>query len=150
MDNLFLIFYKGKGNLVDKLIRVCTCSPYSHCEIAEMQEDGTFLVYSSSPRDGGVRMKKLELNPQNWDLIPIQTLDKARLKTIFNQTQGMAYDYWGAVGIMFPFIKQKRSKWFCSEWCANVMGLPNPSKYSPEKLFEWAFNKVEKMLVSEN
>ncbi len=142
--------YRGKGNWIDKVIRLFTRSIYSHCEIAIQQDDETFLCYSSSPRDGGVRIKTMELNPSNWDLIPLKTLNKERLKTIFNQTEGLKYDYWGAIGIVLPFVKQKRSRWFCSEWCAEVLGLARPGQYSPETLFEWAFNQVGKMAVAIN
>ncbi|MDY0532100.1 enoyl-CoA hydratase, partial [Pasteurella multocida] len=36
------------------------------------------------------------------------------------QTKGMKYDFWGAIGIVLC-IKQKRSKFFCSEWCFNAI-----------------------------
>ena len=54
MNGMKLAFYKGKGNWVDLIIRVFTNSPYSHVEIV-LNKDW----YSSSPRDGGVRVKQI-------------------------------------------------------------------------------------------
>ena len=50
-----LAFYKAKGDWVDLLIRVFTNSKYSHVEIVHIKD-----WYSSSPRDGGVRVKQIQ------------------------------------------------------------------------------------------
>ncbi|MDG6896580.1 hypothetical protein A6A19_00865 [Actinobacillus delphinicola] len=136
MDKLFLIFYKGKGNWVDKLIRFFSKSQYSHCELAFKLPDGRYHCYSSSPRDNGVREKVMNLNPENWDFIPVK-INITDLVKFYNETRGMKYDFLGAIGIVVPFLHQDKKKWFCSEWCARVLGLTHPSQYSPEKLAEW-------------
>lgn len=137
-NNAYLAMYKAKGNWVDTVIRFFTRSQYSHCEIAVKRKDGTFNCYSSSPRDGGVRMKKMDLSPHKWDLIPLKTLSKSYLKRFYNQTQGRKYDFMGAIGIVIPFIKQKSNRYFCSEWAAEVLKRPKPYQYSPAKLAQWA------------
>ena len=48
-----IAFYKAKGNIIDKSIRLWTRSKYSHCEIVIGEN-----WYSSSPRDKGVRAKQ--------------------------------------------------------------------------------------------
>ena len=59
-----LAFYKAKGDWVDWIVRKWTKSIYSHCEVVIGDE-----WFSSSPRDGGVRMKKIEYKPEDWDLV---------------------------------------------------------------------------------
>lgn len=68
-----LAFYKGKGNWVDLLIRVFTHSKYSHVEIVHNKD-----WYSSSPRDGGVRVKQIVDDGNGWDFVEVD-IDKERL-----------------------------------------------------------------------
>lgn len=153
MTKIYLALYKGKksgwtpkaiaARLSDWLTRKLTKGQYSHCEIAiERQE---FLVgdyhpiisydcYSSSIRDGGVRCKNMPLDRDKWDLIELQGVTQAQINAYFAKTQGQKYDWWGALGIVLG-IKQKRSKYFCSEWCFNVIkGSDQGWRFSPNDL----------------
>ena len=134
-NKTYLAFYKGKGNWMDKLIRLFTRGQYSHVELAIYKGDWRFDCYSSSPRDGGVREKTMALNPMNWDFIPVD-IEQAKIVDFYYETRGMKYDFLGAIGLVIPFLHQDKKKWFCSEWCANVLGLEKPSQYSPVKLSE--------------
>lgn len=49
-----IAFYKAKGNWIDLATRIWTNSHYSHCEIVSNKD-----WYSSSPRDGGARIKQI-------------------------------------------------------------------------------------------
>ena len=82
MVQVYLALYKGKAaintprdvvkRIADSVVRLATCSPYSHCEIAvKHPRDGLFDCYSSSARDGGVRIKTMPLPADKWDLIPL-------------------------------------------------------------------------------
>ena len=78
---IYLALYKGRrdgawykpsiaaARLSDWTIRTFTQSIYSHCELAIAREDGQYDCYSSSIRDGGVRMKTMKLPADKWDLI---------------------------------------------------------------------------------
>ena len=142
MPKIHLALYKGRKRirhphdlwprLSDGLVRLFTRSPYSHCEIAVHLSDGLFACYSSSPRDGGVRAKTMPLPPDKWDLIALPNVDAAYVAAYFGQTQGRGYDWLGVVG--FPWGLNMRDKWFCSEWCACVLGLPKPHRYTPSGL----------------
>ena len=67
---LYLALYKGnregwgiasiKARFGDWITRKITRGIYSHCEIAYPLPSGGYACYSSSIRDGGVRMKVLE------------------------------------------------------------------------------------------
>lgn len=129
---VYLASYKAKGNWVDRVIRFFDKATYSHSELVVEAGGGYYHCYSSSPRDGGVRLKTMPLNPEHWDLIPVN-VSPEWVHQRFEQTKGKRYDFFGAIGIVLP-IKHSKSKYFCSEWCAEVIGFHRPNEYSPEQL----------------
>lgn len=125
--------YKVKGNWVDKIIRLFTGKPYSHCELA-VANGNKYLCYSSSPRDGGVRYKTMHLNEDKWDLIPITGLSVTQIAQFYDKTKGKKYDFIGAVGCVLP-LRQKPSRYYCSEWCYEVIfGQAPQFAVSPNQL----------------
>lgn len=147
MSEFYLACYKGKKQgkdlktllfkSLDWLVRKATGGEYAHCEIVVKRIDGQFDCYSSSLRDDGVRCKTMSLPSEKWDLIPIQQDYLSliyRLNTHFGATKGQKYDYWGAIGVVWQIGRQRPKRWFCSEWCAEVLGLENPAQYSPNSL----------------
>lgn len=148
-DNVYLALYKGKktginptallARFSDWITRKLTKGPYSHCEIAVERIEYTsghhYDCYSSSIRDGGVRCKEIDLNDKDkWDLVLLNDVTEADVKFYFNSTKGSKYDWWGAIGIVLG-IKQKRSKYFCSEWCFNAIKGSNQGwRFSPNQL----------------
>ena len=138
MSKVKIIFYKGKGNWIDKIIRLKTRSPYSHCKIY-LPEIG--FSYSSSGMDGGVRRRKHTPN-ENWEEVDVD-IDPTIILKFFEKTQGCDYDFMGILGFLIPF-KDRTNEWFCSEWCSNVlkiagderMWLHEPSKLSPGKFYK--------------
>lgn len=153
MANLYLALYKYKRSwrkepfkaLADAATRFFTKGGYSHCEIAVERVEFTsghhyehhtvFDCYSSSVQDGGVRCKQIDVSDSTkWDLIPLEYVTEEQIKAYFNRTSGKKYDWWGALGIVLG-IKQKRSKYFCSEWCFNaIYGSEEGWRFSPNQL----------------
>ncbi len=144
MTKIYLALYKGRktGNSfsallahsADFLVRKLTNGKYSHCEIVVSK--GKNVCYSASIRDGGVRSKVMDLEREKWDLIELKNVTEEQIQTYFEQTKGMKYDWWGAIGIVFG-VKQKRSKFFCSEWCFNVIKKSDQGwRFSPNDLNE--------------
>ncbi|MCK9089422.1 enoyl-CoA hydratase [Haemophilus influenzae] len=152
---IYLALYKGKksgkkpkdllARLSDWLTRKLTKGAYSHCEIAVMKEtfvsghhyetEVTYECYSSSIRDGGVRCKEIDVSDSlKWDLIPLNDVTEEQIKAYFSRTSGKKYDWWGTLGIVLG-IKQKRSKYFCSEWCFNALRNTDQGwRFSPNQL----------------
>lgn len=148
MSKVYLALYKGNGGslydrVTDWLIRKITKGQYSHCEIAVEKTEFlsgdyyphiTYDCYSSSPRDGGVRRKVIDLKDGKWDLIELPNITAEQVKRYYTQTQGSKYDWWGMLGIAFG-IKQKRSRFFCSEWCFNLIKQSDEGwRFSPNQL----------------
>lgn len=144
MSKIYLAFYKHKrkcNSIKNLLMRICdevtrltTHGKYSHCEIAVLQPDGQYMCYSSSYRDGGVRCKKMDLPSDRWDLLEIE-LSNQTIVDFYQKTKGMRYDLIGALGVVLK-IRDSKTKYFCSEWCAECFGYDNPQRISPNKLFK--------------
>lgn len=129
-----LAFYKAKGNWVDLLIRVFTNSKYSHVEIVCNKD-----WYSSSPRDGGVRVKQIQNDGNSWDFIEVN-IDKERLYQKHREYKGKGYDFKGILlSNILPIGLHSKDKVTCFEFVAEVLGYAEPSKYSPKDLW----NKIK-------
>lgn len=148
MAKVYLALYKGRREgrgikvwwhrLQDWFVRTVTRSQYSHCEIAVSQPKSAFVYtcYSSSARDGGVRRKDMVLTPQNWDLIPLKYAHKNKAEWFYGYTKLKPYDWLGVFGLVLPLPQSKR-RWFCSEWCAVVVGFDHPYLSTPQSLADY-------------
>ena len=149
-NNCCVVFYKGKQPFYqvkhavsDFLIRKFTKGKYSHCEIAvQIKNSDSYLCFSSSFRDGGVRSKIIKLKPGHWDIVEVD-VDEDKLYKFFDSTIGMKYDLLGCLGIVSDKIKHKKNKYFCSEWCSKLLGYENPEKVTPNGLYD-ILNRTKK------
>lgn len=142
-ETLYLALYKGnregwgitsiKARFGDWITRKITRGIYSHCEIAYPLSSGGYACYSSSIRDGGVRMKVMPLPDDKWDLIPLETVPASHLEEVWRAARDKKYDWMGAIGTVLK-IRQSENKWFCSEFCASVMGIDDGWRFSPNDL----------------
>ena len=146
-QQIYLALYKGRrdgtgwrvwaARFTDGLTRVLTRGRYSHCEIAvhEHPQASVYTCYSASIRDKGVRRKVMPLPAAKWDLIPLPSTPEAheQLQRVWAATEGQGYDLMGALGIAFG-LPQNRRRWFCSEWCATALRLPESWRWSPNDL----------------
>ncbi len=151
MDKVYLALYKHKRlwhkepikTLTDPITRCATRGKYSHCELVIARTDfvsgghyaqeTTYHCFSASVQDGGVRRKVIDVNNGRWDLIALD-VEPSLIQAYFTRTQGAKYDWWGAIGCVLG-IKQKRSKYFCSEWCFNALFQSDKGwRFSPNDL----------------
>lgn len=136
-----IAFYKGKGRLMDSLIRWWTGGKYSHCEL--LFADGH--MFSSDAWTGGVRWNT-NYDLSNWDLveIPCTSAQERTLKAWCADLAGKKYDWLGVLWFVLPFVPESPDKWFCSELCAaglKIIGkfpyiIPS-RKMSPTLLYEF-------------
>ncbi|UUZ68071.1 hypothetical protein LP416_27790 [Polaromonas sp. P2-4] len=105
-----------------------TRGPYSHCELVI---DG--LCFSSSLRDGGVRVKRIDLTTGRWDVVTVQA-DAQHARDWFYAHLGAGYDAAGLLGFVLPWRTQDRRRWFCSEACAEALLMPESWAISPNGL----------------
>jgi hypothetical protein len=111
---LSLIFYKGKGTAVDKIIRFWTKSPISHSEIETL---GGYYC-SNDMKTRVLRLKKILPKNEDWEACPIVLpLEIARqLHTYQLKKCGTKYDWEGIFfSQFFKFGYSAKSRWFCSK-----------------------------------
>jgi hypothetical protein len=143
-----LWFYKAEnGNWQDKLISWWTKGSYSHVEI--VFSDG--MAFSSSPRDGGCRFRKIEYS-DHWEVIsldnrikwlaaeywskhwqdipddigPLQfaELYEDEIRKWCESQVGKTYDWKAILGWTFGECDfQDKEKWYCSEIAYYVLNL---------------------------
>lgn len=133
-----LALYKGKGQVGNTLIRWWTRSIYSHCELVI---DG--ISYSSSLMDGGVRAKRIDHNPEHWDFVALPWAEPHRVESLMRDTLGEPY---GWLDLLWRQVLNRPGDsrgWFCSEWCAAALGLPNPQQYSPATIGEYCKSRIK-------
>lgn len=138
MARYWVAFYRGRGRVMDKVIRFASRAPYSHVELIRQDmrpKDGDIVTcISSSARDGGVRVKQIQLQPGKWSVYEVPwahpaTWDRAEVHL------GKPYELWMMVwSQLFKFNRQNRKKWFCSELVAHALGLSMPHAKSPSDL----------------
>lgn len=117
---LRIAFYKAKyGNWQDKTISAVTFSEYSHCEIVFPNGE----CASSSSRDGGVRIKRIDLG-EHWDVYELTgDFSESYIRYWFAINDGDTYDWPGAIASAFGMDASNENRKYCSYACAVVLGI---------------------------
>lgn len=123
-----IAFYKGRTRLFNRLTAWWTNGPYSHCELVV---DG--FCWSSSFMDGGVRVKKMELDPDHWDFIEVPG-DADAAQQWFSDHHFDDYDTLGLFGFLWRPWRDDKDRWFCSEALAAALGFADPWRFCPNTL----------------
>lgn len=116
MTYVIAAFYKAQGELFDYLVRAWEGGKYSHCEV--LTPAGLWL--SSSPRDGGVRYKDIEVDFTKWDFVAVPVnAEKFTAASTWGAAQvGKKYDWLGIfLSQVIPLCIEDPKKFFCSEFC---------------------------------
>jgi hypothetical protein len=66
-----LLFCKDAFGAFERLIQLVTWSRIVHVELAVAHGPGWAVVWSSSNRDGGVRLKRITVRPEAWEAVDI-------------------------------------------------------------------------------
>ncbi|HAT85828.1 hypothetical protein [Cohaesibacter gelatinilyticus] len=140
-DGITFAFYKAKGGWQNAVVRLGTQSRYSHCEAIFVHAEigDTVMCHSSSSMDGGARSKVITLRDDFWDLVhlPRCFFDEAHAHAFLERTKGTYYDYPGILlSHIFSLNRHSETRWFCSEFCAELIKVPNPHTYSPQAFYD--------------
>lgn len=88
----------------------------THTEaIHSEHSDGSVTIASSSLRDGGVRSKRVMLNPDHWIITDMPQWDVAQSVLLLERTRGWPYDLRGALATVLPGRPSDRA-YFCNRW----------------------------------
>lgn len=128
-------FYKGRNKPFNWFVSWWDNGPYSHCEILGEHFGGnTYMCYSSSAFDGGVRKKVIDIKPEKWDVIEIDASFDFALAW-FNKHEGAKYDYLGLVGYLVRLIEGGKNRFVCSEALCEMLGFKDAWRFSPNALY---------------
>lgn len=127
-------FYKGTRTgwqgLYNIAVRAVTKGKFSHCEL--VFSDG--LSASATFLDGGVRFKKIDYNPEHWDIIELPHFMETDARAWFERHEGQNYDVLGNIRFLFWLTPEEKCNWFCSEAIGESLRLPEAWRYDPNVL----------------
>jgi hypothetical protein len=127
---MVIAFYKGRSRLFNRLVSWYCRGRYSHCELIIDDSPMGTLCASSSFMDGGVRMKVIKLDPERWDKVSVGG-DSDYAMAWLTAHLGCGYDVRGLLGFVWRRGRDSRTKWFCSEAVAAMLGIPDPWRFDP-------------------
>ncbi len=120
------IHFTKKNTLISKLVRILSCTEYSHVEI-----DVADVCYSAKPFRGVYKQYKRDLLDDN-NVIETWFVDDRGIKTeklveFLEEQVGKKYDYLPvfALGFLRQNWRQNSNKWFCSELVDQAMRIAN-------------------------
>ena len=125
-------FFKGHKSFLDYVVNFFTLSKICHCAVITRITEKYICGYSSFPSKG-VDYFEEEYNKDEWEFFDIP-VTRIELFTFYAKTQDCKYDFCGCINCIIKF-HQHKNRYFCSEWCAELMKLENPEKYTPYKLY---------------
>lgn len=104
----------------------------THCEAIHAEHgDGSVTIASSSLRDGGVRSKRVRLDPVHWRIVDVPYWDVRRSIELLARTRGARYDLRGAIATAFVG-SQAGDRWFCNEWVGAPF-IPTSANFGPHQ-----------------
>jgi len=149
----------GLQGIANRVIRFRLKGVYSHSEIVfepsdnvgawmpdsscEPDENGALWCVSSVAGErlpawsdrrpgalGGVRFKRIAMDPAKWDLVPVQA-DPLKAASLAGLIEGAMYDWQQVLGYVSWLIPHKDDRWSCAEVCAYLMGMPDAWRFDP-------------------
>lgn len=119
--NVIVAFRYGDTRLFARTVCALRGGDSAHCEVATPAEPWVYDCVSASFLDGGVRGKRMALPPEKWRLY---RMDARRDPADWLAAhEGQGYDVLGLAGIVLPPLWHSRTRWFCSEAAADILGL---------------------------
>lgn len=104
------------GVMLTRLGQKGPLSHITHTEaIHDQHSDGSVTIASASLRDGGVRSKRVTLNPSNWIITDVWQWDVAQSVLLLERTRGWPYDLRGALATVLPG-RPSDAAYFCNRW----------------------------------
>lgn len=96
----------------------------AHCEAAWGWDGTVHDCVSASFLDGGVRGKSIVMPASKWRIYEVPGVVDPRVYLAKHDEDG--YDVLGLLGVLWAGFGHSRNRRFCSEACAEMIGLPDP------------------------
>ena len=134
MDDLQVAFYKGRTRLFNRLVSWWLNGPYSHAELILSVDGDVCECASSSFLDGGVRTKRMRLDPEHWDVVNVSG-DVAKARAWLLDHEDDRYDTFGLLGLVWRRGKGSDTKVWCTESVAAMLGYNEAWRFDPMTLY---------------
>lgn len=138
MTYVEFLFYEGGRDWMSKATRWLTQANYTHVAIRIGE-----TVYESLSGRGVIRHKQAQYENLR-STIRIATPDwlASDYQSALESQVGRGYDYAGIASFAFPFVKQDRKRWYCSELASLYFELAGIERrglvVSPQRFYERA------------
>lgn len=108
-----ILFRKVKGgDFVDHIIGWFSGGKYSHVELVFSK----ILCFSSRPFSG-TTFTTIDYDNEHWEVfnLPMSAEKELAILQWCMKESHCKYDWLGVLRFVFPFIKQSKKRWFCTE-----------------------------------
>jgi len=131
---------KGQVRLLNRLLSLWSDGQYTHVE-AIVDEDlingeTIYRCVSSSPQEG-LRIVRMPLDPNRWELVELPCLHAQDVKAWFETRLGEGYNWLGFLNIPIRRFLGLRLTWTAAEAVAASLGLPKPWYYDVQDLHDF-------------
>lgn len=133
MAALQIAFRYADTRIFARLVCALRGGDSAHCEASTHRVVDVHHCVSASFLDKGVRPKVMPLPAAKWRVYEMPA-EGARGLAWLEKHRGARYDWPGLLGFIVPWVKHKLSWWFCSEACADILGLQDPHRYDLVRL----------------
>lgn len=79
-------------------------------------------------------MKRISYDPNNWDYIELPSELESYARSFYESTKGMPYDLFGQLRFFVSPLGVSKDTYWCSNWVASALGMPEPWRYGPNGL----------------
>lgn len=120
--------------LFDYMVHWWCAGPYSHAAVVVGTDAaGVSTLASSTVLGGGVSFQDVNLTADNWDVYEVPG-SFAAAQAWMAAHLGQGYDYIGLARYVAPRGEGEKSKWYCSEAVAAMLGWDEPWRFDPNLL----------------
>lgn len=119
-----IAFRRDDPRLFARVVCLLRGGDSAHCEAAHAWDGALHECVSASWLDGGVRGKAIDMPAEKWRIYEVPAaIHPAEYLRVHD---GDGYDVLGLLGILWPRLGHSARRRFCSEACAEMLGLPMP------------------------
>jgi len=135
-----IAFYKGEGNIFNKIVRKWTGSVYSHAELI-LADGRTWISITPFIKSKIYSKKDPEYNENEWDFVELSVTPEQHsiIERFYLLTEGCRYDWVGMLLSQFlPFKIKSQGRWYCSEWIAYALRISGIVSWESVQIYDQA------------
>ena len=122
-------FFKGKGSLADRLLRLLGFGPYTRVEVVVGRRLKTGW-HCYAPRESGPMRQLIDLKPDDWDIVEVPGYSRAEAIRWFKGRTGRLSRI---REFGFPVLRRSGVSG-TAEAAADFLGFEDPQSYTPTVL----------------